>query len=100
LTGCKIAKVLVASHAKKWAKSSNKERLDPYNGFLFAAHVDRLFDSGLISFDDNGRVLIGKGIDRTALTGLGLDGKKKLSFVREEHLKYLKAHRRFFGFKV
>ena len=28
----------------------NKERLDPENGFLLAAHIDALFDKGLISF--------------------------------------------------
>jgi hypothetical protein len=100
LTGCPIGKVLVASHSKKWANSSNAERLDPYNGLLLTANVDKLFDSGLISFDDKGRVLIGKGVDRAALTGLGLNGTKKLSFVRQEHLPYLQAHRKHFGFKV
>jgi predicted restriction endonuclease len=92
--------VLVASHSKKWANSSNAERLDPYNGLLLTANVDKLFDSGLISFDDKGGVLIGKGIGRAALTGLGLNGTKKLSLIREEHLPYLKAHRKHFGFKV
>jgi predicted restriction endonuclease len=92
--------VLVASHSKKWANSSNEERLDPYNGLLLTANVDKLFDSGLISFDDTGRVLIGKGVNRAALTGLGLDAKKKLKFVRDAHLPYLAAHRECFGFKV
>src|SRR5690606_5811487 len=31
LTGCSVVEVLVASHIKPWAGSTNKERLDPFN---------------------------------------------------------------------
>ncbi|NPT68582.1 hypothetical protein GS910_30760 [Paraburkholderia sp. RL16-012-BIC-B] len=50
LTGAAIPEMLVASHIKPWRKSSNKERLDPINGLLLVANVDRLFDRNLISF--------------------------------------------------
>ncbi|MDH6259087.1 HAD-IC family P-type ATPase [Bradyrhizobium sp. BR13661] len=46
------------SHVKPWSDSNNKERLDPANGFLLAAHLDALFDRGLISFADTGTMLL------------------------------------------
>jgi hypothetical protein len=47
VTGCSIAPLLRASHIKPWAKSSNRDRLNPANGILLAAHIDALFDCGV-----------------------------------------------------
>lgn len=56
ITGISHPKLLVASHIKPWAVSSNKERLSVDNGLLLSATYDRLFDSGLITFDRQGRI--------------------------------------------
>ncbi|MGO9681083.1 MAG: HNH endonuclease [Beijerinckiaceae bacterium] len=58
LTGCSITAILRASHIKPWSEASNRERLDPANGILLIAHVDALFDSGLISFANDGAMLV------------------------------------------
>lgn len=58
VTGCGIAAMLRASHIKPWSKSSNQDRLNPANGILLAAHIDALFDCGLISFADDGAMLV------------------------------------------
>jgi HNH endonuclease len=58
VTGCSIGPLLRASHIKPWSKSSNRDRLNPANGILLAAHVDALFDCGLISFADDGMMLV------------------------------------------
>jgi len=47
-----IGDLLVASHILPWSKFPN-ERLNPRNGLCLAAHFDRAFDRGLISFDDS-----------------------------------------------
>ena len=52
LTGIDVPELLVASHIKPWRESSNEERLDPMNGVLLAAHVDKLFDRFLMSFEE------------------------------------------------
>lgn len=93
LTGCNILQVLIASHAKRWSDSSNDERLDPFNGLLLSAHVDKLFDSGLISFSDNGSFLVSDKVNDDSLAALGLSRNSSLRFVREKHLPYLAAHR-------
>ena len=37
--------LLRASHAKPWAKASDIERLDSFNGLLLSVHLDAMFDS-------------------------------------------------------
>jgi hypothetical protein len=41
VTGCGISAMLRASHIKPWSKSSNRDRLNPDNGILLAAHLVR-----------------------------------------------------------
>lgn len=57
-TGLTCPELLRASHVKPWAAASEIERLDPDNGLLLSAHLDALFDKGIISFDAYGKMLI------------------------------------------
>lgn len=98
VSGCSVSAVLIASHAKPWASSTDEERLDPYNGLLLAASVDRLFDQGLISFNDDGRLLC-EDLEETELHALGLSRASKLRFIAPRHLPFLAAHRAAHGFK-
>jgi hypothetical protein len=58
VTGVDDIDFLIASHIKPWCKSNHEERLDKYNGFLLSPHIDKLFDRGYISFEDNGDMLV------------------------------------------
>ncbi|MBW8363352.1 MAG: HNH endonuclease [Rhizobium sp.] len=98
LTGCSVETVLVASHAKPWAEASNPERLDEYNGLLLAASIDRLFDAGLISFSDEGSILLSSVLEPDDVRSLGVSLESKLRLVAEQHKPYLKAHREQHGF--
>lgn len=96
VTGCSVVEVLRASHVKPWRYSSNKERLDPHNGLLLAAHLDALFDAGLISFDNDGAMLISERISRKDREELRL-GHRLTNNPSEELKKYLEYHRHEFG---
>lgn len=98
LTGCAIEAVLVASHAKPWCDSTNQERLDPYNGLLLAASVDRLFDRGLIAFAGDGRMVVASSLTDQDLRALGISPDARLTGVKKRHLPYLAYHRRLHGF--
>lgn len=50
--------LLVASHIKPWRSSNNHERLNPKNGILFTPTYDKLFDKGLISFNNDKSLII------------------------------------------
>jgi HNH endonuclease len=96
---CPVANVdhlslLRASHIKPWSKSNNTERLDPYNGILLCAHIDALFDCGMISFQDEGKMMISALLGADNVTRLGLNSTCTLLLFDEKHKPYLEYHRK------
>ena len=73
ITGIAYKRILIASHIKPWAVSTNEERLDSENGFLLSPTYDRLFDLGLISFKDNGKIILSKLLDSDTLAKVQLE---------------------------
>ncbi|MFV9473423.1 HNH endonuclease [Advenella sp. RU8] len=99
VTGIADERFLIASHIKPWAVASNSERLDPNNGLMLAPHIDALFDKGLISFSDNGKMLVKDQSVQSVLLSWGVDYKKKFGRFSQEQAHYLDYHRReLFGF--
>lgn len=86
------AKFITASHIKPWNVSDNFERLDPFNGLALSPIYDKAFDVGLISFDDDGKILISKHLDRDAEL-LGITGYERIMDLNFLHKKYLAYHR-------
>lgn len=57
--GCRDRELLIASHIRPWSKCENpKDRINVANGLLLTPNLDRLFDRGLITFDQNFRIKI------------------------------------------
>ncbi|MHB1512349.1 MAG: HNH endonuclease [Acidiferrobacter sp.] len=93
VTLCPLHMVLRASHIKPWSKSSNRERLDMFNGLLLSPNADVLFDKGLISFKDSGEMLISPQVSHETLQAL--IGKTEVKIdVTARHAKYLAYHRK------
>ena len=63
VTGIDISQLLIASHIKPWAVSDNNERISSDNGLLLSATFDKLFDCGLISFKENGDMIVSSFIN-------------------------------------
>ena len=86
-------RLLIASHIKPWAKSDDKEKIDPKNGFMFTPTYDKLFDRGFITFADDKSLIVSPWISpmnqkRLAIyTGKVID-KLNLDEKRKEYLKY------------
>lgn len=95
VTGCTNVAMLRASHAKPWHASLPAERIDPFNGLLLVPNLDQAFDQGLISFDDDGAILISKMLDSQTATLLGITPHLRLRQVAHSHLPYLTWHRNF-----
>lgn len=64
VTGVDLTKLLIASHIKPWSVSDNFERLSSENGLLLSANYDRLFDSGLISFKNDGKIIVSSFVNQ------------------------------------
>jgi len=89
-------RVLRASHVKPWRHSTDKERLDPNNGLLLTAHLDALFDAGLITFTSSGEMIISEEVSQSdrGILGLGARLRRPPSAQLEF---YLTHHRRQFS---
>lgn len=93
VTGCIETPLLRASHIKPWAKASLTERLSLYNGLLLSPTLDICFDSGYISFDDNGKILISKRLTIADASALGVHPNMGIKRIEPDHKKYLAFHR-------
>ncbi|CAI1935865.1 Uncharacterised protein [Serratia fonticola] len=98
VTGIALESILTASHIVSWSISNDKEKVDPYNGLPLIPNLDRLFDRGMISFDDNGHLLHKKEFSGL-LRDLKIPLDSKINGLFEENKKYLKRHRVTFGFE-
>jgi hypothetical protein len=93
VTGCRKISVLIASHIKPWIDCNNEEAIDVYNGLLLTPNIDKLFDKGLISFSDDGVILISSELDDENLKTLGIKKDMRVNKIENEHLKYFDYHR-------
>ena len=88
-------RLLIASHIKPWAVSSDREKVDPHNGYMISPLYDKLFDKGLISFTDDRRMMVSNWLSPKNIQRMGLIDMKFYQFlpVGEERLQYLDYHR-------
>ncbi|TEA70169.1 HNH endonuclease [Allopusillimonas ginsengisoli] len=93
ITSIRDKRFLIASHIKPWAKSDNIERLDGHNGLLLAPHIDRLFDNGYITFDDNGQMRVSQQLpmEIQQAWGLNMTVQPRPLIPRQQH--YMAYHR-------
>lgn len=92
VTGLAVKEALRASHVKPWRASSDRERLDARNGLLLAATVDALFDRYLLTFTDDGRLLVCSSVNDAALTLIGITPNVRIDLSRETRT-YMRWHR-------
>jgi predicted restriction endonuclease len=63
VTGNPVPELLVASHILPWG-SHPEHRLNPHNGLCLAQTQDAAFDRGLITFDEDFRLVVGSRLKR------------------------------------
>lgn len=89
VTGYPMPAMLVASHIKPWRAANNLERLDPNNGLLLLANLDKAFDKGFISFAQSGDIMLSPLLEQPDVLGIHSNMRLKL---REAHQPYLAYH--------
>ena len=94
VTGIAVPELLRASHTKPWAEcASDEERLNVFNGLLLCAHLDALFDRGLMTFDEEGEAVFSDTIDAGTRNLLNMTKPMKLRWLAPEHEVFLQWHR-------
>ena len=101
LTGISDAALLRASHIIPWAEcESDAERLDVHNGLLLSALWDAAFDTGLVSFDNDGEAIASPRLTSAAVGALNLQLGAKLSGLTETHQANFAWHRTKYGLEI
>jgi len=90
VTGFSDTSLLVASHIKPWKKSTNTERLDPWNGLLLSPNLDKAFDKGFITFETDGCIRISPLLAEAEK--LGITASMKI-VLKPEYETYMPHHR-------
>jgi hypothetical protein len=85
--------VLIASHIVPWKNANNEERLDVANGILLSPTYDALFDRNLISFENNGKIILSNTFSQTKYDQLGVTGKEQIHQFSADNYNYLDRHR-------
>jgi hypothetical protein len=94
ITGIDERMILAASHIKPWSISSNFDRLNIYNGFIFSPTIDKLFDKGLITFENNKELIISNQLSAKNSTLIGIQsGRKYAKLPIDNRISYLEFHR-------
>ncbi|WP_242333329.1 HNH endonuclease [Anaeromyxobacter sp. SG66] len=94
VTGVAIPELLRASHIKPWAVcETDAERLDVFNGLLLAANYDAAFDAGLVTFDDDGRLVRSRQVSAVDLRSMGIVEDARVARLTAEHQRFLAWHR-------
>lgn len=88
-------RLLIASHIKPWAVSSDTERLDPKNGFMLSPLYDKLFDRGFITFSDDRCVHISNWLSPQNIRRIGITEGKFIQLLPldDKRKEYLAFHR-------
>jgi hypothetical protein len=98
VTGSNLQDVLRASHIAPW-NGYPQFRTNPDNGLFLVATLDALFDRGLISFRDDGRILISPLLTADQKSAIALSADMKLRAKPSDRQKeFLKMHREIFAF--
>lgn len=96
ITGVRDTRFLTASHIKPWrdCKTQN-ECLDGNNGLWMAPHLDRLFDHGWISFDEDGDLLHTDEIVLTVLSVWKIELPVNIGKLNKSQQSYMHYHRKY-----
>lgn len=93
ITGITDGRFLTASHIKPWSKSNDFEKLDGNNGLLLSPHVDRLFDRGYISFEDNGALMLSPVLPAEVISAWGMSASLETRPLTKKQAVYMEFHR-------
>lgn len=84
---------LRARHIKPWREANDREKLDGCNGLLLSPHFDQLFERGLISFADDGELLVATQLNPAVLPAWGIELPCNVGAFQPGQCHYLAYHR-------
>jgi 5-methylcytosine-specific restriction enzyme A len=65
--------------------------------YFLSPVYDALFDRHLVSFENNGKIILNSKIELNAFEKIGVTGKERISNFSGNNLQYLQRHREEFS---
>lgn len=94
LTGISVPSLVHAAHIVPWSVAKGVEQTTAHNGLMLCAHLHALFDGYLISFEDDGSLLLSSKISKEVRELVLSTGHRKLRLApSQEQTKFLTRHR-------
>lgn len=93
VTSVQEPRVLRSGHIKPWTESDVREKVDHFNGLLLVPNLDALFNEGLVSFRDDGRMMISTEWKADDKRRMHITPDLRLRTVHPESSPYLEFHR-------
>ncbi len=84
--------LLIACHIKEYAKCNQVEMYDKYNGLTMTPTIHTLFDTGYLTFDETGNMVLSDFFRNNDRRCLNLMGRTIRINLDNEMLPYLKWH--------
>lgn len=96
ITGISDERLLIASHIKPWASSTDQEKVDPFNGYMLSPMFDKLFDKGFITFTEDKRVHLSSKISPRNYKIINIEENQYFQnlLMDERRIRYLEFHRK------
>ncbi|MBO5063799.1 MAG: HNH endonuclease [Campylobacter sp.] len=87
-------RLLIASHIKPFVKCTDDEKYDPKNGLMLTPTIDKLFDKGFITFNEDKKILLSPWLSTHTFNCLNLKSGTKYNALPfdEQRLLYMKYH--------
>lgn len=87
-------RLLIASHIKPWAASNDKEKIDPYNGYMLSPLIDKLFDRGFITFSEKRKIILSEVLSPYTWKQMGLKNGATVQALPmdKKRIEYLQFH--------
>ena len=93
VTNVQEPRVLRSSHIKPWVDSNVQEKVDHFNGLLLVPNLDALFNEGLITFRNDGRMLVSPDWQNDDQRRMHITPDLQLRKIHPESRAYLEFHR-------
>lgn len=93
VTSVQESRALRSSHIKPWSIADAQEKVDHFNGLLLVPNLDTLFNEGLITFRDNGQILVSPDWKHDDQRRMHITPNLHLRTVYPESFPYLEFHR-------
>ncbi|GEM_PF-3260456 len=100
ICGMDHKELLIVSHIVPWSKCDSfpEDRTNVNNALMLCPNHDRLFDRYLITFDDDGKIIISKSLVGANRKLLNISEKDCLNVrMSDERKKFMKKHRQHFN---